>query len=1692
MADREDAIALCRFLAELVKLREAAVRDISQYEQVLWAAHIPRDQGCHSVAWDREERGDVWIEVRKPLREPHPDPPGAVSDWVLPGRLDDSSIELPELSEALPGRSADDPPLLLSDHPDVQTAWDSYIEDRWWPWAERDRHELRVQAAHRQIFEMYQRQQHLGETFEVVLGLGFLSWRVPGGQAVGRHLVALRCSVEFDVVSGTLTVGPAGEGARPAFEQDMLDPQHRPVPEVAGSLERELGRVGDSIWEPDRADEILRSWVSSAQADGMYSAALEPPASAGDAPVVHFAPALILRRRTGRPFRTALDDMADRLSAGEDLPEGLVRFLDASGTPGGGAADGDGSGTGSEEVYFPLPASDAQLRIASRLAESSGVLVQGPPGTGKSHTIVNLVCHLLAGGRRVLVTSHAVRALGVLRGMIAGRVPEIAPLSVVLLGDDHWALTAMEESVQGITARGSSWDPEESRRIIAGLEQDLDRERRRQARILADLRAIREGETIRHPERLGYGGTLAQIAASLAGRRKRLGWIPGHVPEELDAPLTGSEFGELVSLIRDEAVSEWERGGHGCIALEGLPDAQAFGQAVRNEAEASVACEGQRAVRARPEYRSLEMIPDAERDDLAGGLGELIQLIERVHRRPLKWVPTAVGQILGDSWRSGWRELLEDTQRVVESTAGMAGWLDGNPITPDPGVDLHTLREDASRLLRHLECGGGWGFGPFFRPAAVRQAGYIRRLRIGGRPCDTAETVADLVRRVNAEIDFGGLRERWKPHHQLIESTFVGQAIVLSGLCDALRQYFEALSMSERLAQSLARMPGVPQPDWSDMAALRHLQETLSAAHAAKRLRAARAQFERAILELDEQQRSRPLDPAAGDLRAAIDYRSPGAYTAAWERAAANAALDLRLARRRELGERLAGVAADLGAALTESPGDAAWDRGATDFEDAWNWSRMHAWATRMAAPGPEGQHLVDLGEARRGVSRTIGKIAAEKAWGHCLARMTESQRAHLEAWSRSIRSAGTGRGGHDPMRRRNAMEHLDGSRSAIPAWIMPLHRVAETFGPGSETFDVAIIDEASLSGPEALLLTCLARKLVVVGDEGQMHPTHAGVSHDAVRDLRDRHVGGLALADTCGVDSIFLDLAQSRYGDVIRLREHFRCMPEIIEFSNRIAYQGDPLIPLRQYGAGRPEPTIAVRRVRGGHQTGTEGSLVNRPEAEAIVDEIVALCGDDAHRDRTMGVISLDGVAQAREIEGRLREVLTPEEIERRRLLCADARAFQGDGRDVMFLSMVAAPTEGRAIGALTDRTARRRFNVAASSARDQMYLFHSATLADLDPQCLRHQLLEYCLSPGVGAEPVSGPDVAEIEERVHRDDRQGRAPPPFDSWFEVEVFLQVVRRGYRVMPQFEVGGHRIDLVVQGLDGSLAVECDGDSRHGPDRYEEDAALQRDLERCGWTFWRLRESSFRLDPEGALEPLWATLTRRGIFPSAADVLPQGETSPPAKSSSQGADGDEFARQTTLSWSQPAPAEHDGASRLAPHREWKPRVGMRVPNPRHTHQDRLARVLVRVVKKEGPVVAIRAYRLINGASGSRRLTGPAKLALNMASGLAQRKGLIEVADPLGAEDPTKLVLRVPGGPRVVPRERGSREIDELPPDEVATMLRAIRRADPSLSEEGVRRLAAERLNLPRLTENISEFLQECMAIEEATEEGVGGP
>jgi very-short-patch-repair endonuclease len=319
--------------------------------------------------------------------------------------------------------------------------------------------------------------------------------------------------------------------------------------------------------------------------------------------------------------------------------------------------------------------------------------------------------------------------------------------------------------------------------------------------------------------------------------------------------------------------------------------------------------------------------------------------------------------------------------------------------------------------------------------------------------------------------------------------------------------------------------------------------------------------------------------------------------------------------------------------------------------------------------------------------------------------------------------------------------------------------------------------------------------------------------------------------------------------GKAILLREHFRCVEPIIRFSSR--FYDDMLVPMRLPTATeRLDPPLVDILVRNGEKKGD----LNRREAEVVVEEIRHLTEDPAFACRTIGVISLIGDKQAKLIHDRLLRELGAEVVERHRIMCGNAATFQGQERDIVFLSMVACP---KSATAQRMRMFEQRFNVALSRARDRLVLVRSVTASDLKPGDLKLKVVEHFRNPMGESKVAARKDVLDACE----------------SGFERDFGARLVDLGYRLRAQVPVGGFRIDFVVEGAnDARLAIELDGDKYHGPGRWAEDFRRQNALERLGWTFWRCWGSSWEADRGGCLADLCRALAAMGIEPLGAEPL----------------------------------------------------------------------------------------------------------------------------------------------------------------------------------------------------------------------------
>lgn len=1667
------AASLFEFLVQLVQLRTRSVRDVAEYSNsrgdVLWFHDLPGEPEIRS-ALGRTDQSDEWLAIRRPRQTPPPPMPDPLGYWTDSRALSDPEgapvlADRARVPVSRPGDSSG-PEFVeesVDDHPEIKSAWAAY-QKSWLAWAAERRRIASVVDVYGRLFGMHQRAGQLGEQYEIVVAVGLLHAKISTG-VVRRHLLTRRARVLLEEATGRIAVIPDEDSAETSIEMDMLDAEMSVPSQVLEAIRLDLETTGTDLLDLDRIAPALERWINAATPSGYVDGAVEPVSSlvGNESNWIQFAPAIILRPRSHRSLVTLYRALIDQLNAGVEPPQ-LVRGLVEIMEPELEAGQGRQVLSEPREVYFPLPANDEQLRIVDRLRTHKGVVVVGPPGTGKSHTIANIVSDALAHGKRVVVTSHTPRALEVLVDKLP---PDIRDLCVIMAGEGRGVNAELRRSVDAILQRSSDpeWTTESASATAERVREALARTADERAEVLARRRALRVQET--EEQALGFGGytgTLARIAERLASERDSLGWLTDEV--RADPPVTDVEATEWLDLERRI------NGQVEAIALEVIPSedlvvpAVEFAAMVEEFGTAAGEVSHAKELESDAAWSLFARADPLERRRAKEAIRDIRRAVEALDVA-LPWVAEARGEVLR-GLELPWEARVDAARQAEQILLAHLDLADSVRVTGLSAFDLRKVKREASELRTHLSAGGSHGFGPFKPQPFKAASSWLKAVAVDGARPDTVASLNGLVAYLECALAITDLLGSWGGRLTIEEQSFrVAQAIVLE-VIERLEPTLALEPLRRAARQAVTAVDGVSEPDWADIGSLRRLEQIAGALDAVQRRDEAEGDIKALAKRLAAATARPGVAGEVGILAEAAQTQAVGTYAQAYAQLEEKRRLASQLLRRNAFRARVSQHAPRLALDVAEEPDGMQWPDRLGRLSVSWSHSKAAEVVRRHLGDSDAAsldRQLARLDDRTRLYTSQLG---ATLAWSAALARLTQYHKAHLEAYKKFMAKYGKGTGKYAATNLAHARESMNECIDAVPAWIMPTYRLADTLTPRFEPFDIAIIDEASQSGVESLFILALAKQVVVVGDDQQISPDAVGVSPAAVSNIAKSLIPDLPLADLFAPDVSIFDQAQIRYPGKLQLREHFRCMPEIIAFSNRLSYASAPLEPVRQFGMDRLPP-LRAEHVPGAEEVGG----VNRREAEALVDKLVDCAQDPAYRGASMGVISLTGDRQAAFIQRLLIERLGPEKMLEHRIKCGDAYAFQGDQRRVMFLSMVASPTkDGHRLPAQTAANIQQRFNVAASRAEDQEWLFHSVTPSDLNPVCLRARLLAHFLDPMRSEGTVRDVSTVDLQH-------------PFESLFEQRVCRRLLDRGYPVVPQHKVLNYRIDLVVMGGTSKLAVECDGDAWHGPEQYERDLGRQRDLERCGWQFVRIAESAFYLDPDEALTPVWEALDRLGIvrpeLVSESKTAVAGTPEPweeadaavaqmavdrhlsapaprqhPADSSDVSAVGPgdagsptgrptkEGAYDGTLMLEGLSPATgRRPASRLAPYRAWEVRsVSARALNP-----SSIRSVILEITNAEGPVVVRRVAELCARAMGVSVLSRAQRSAINQAVFALVQTRQIKPEVHLGDREMASWTIRSHESNHVVLRERGPRALQDIPASEV-------RAAANVLEQEGV--------------------------------------
>ena len=1504
LTDQQKAVSLFSYIKELNKLKQKAILNIAEYPWSRTVSSLPNDPENIAVfyrdrvaAEDAASSSSVLLSVHKPEYDPCPDPDDIFVDWLEPDWTSFRTkglhinqrqiVKEKTIVETLFGveETQEEEEIRYEVFADDQQRVDAY--QAWFEkrnaWAERQWVIFHTRNLFADLYRLYFELQRDSETMELVVANGILCDRKNG--KIKHPVLTKRVKLNYDPIKNVVSVEEIESS--PELYSVVFQVMEDINLSSVNDLQKDLQTNDYHPLDRNDTPAFLKTLVHNLSSDSAFSEmGLPEKWYAGSRLLLYMDPCYIMRKRldgTVKAIEQIIENVQetgyvpapirDIVSGGKiELPEdkGEETIEEQLAAVGGESAD----------VLLSKEANKEQLEIAKRIENYNAVLVQGPPGTGKTHTIANLMGHFLAQGKSVLVTSQTPKALTVLKEKVA---PGLQNLCVSVLEDSN---ADMERSIDGITDYMS-------RTTSSELKRDMERIAQERQKIIDDLADTRRKifQIINQENNcIVYNGeeiSPSKAAAFVLEHAEDLSYIPGDVFLNAPLPLTFEELGELyrsnTSLTaedEDELSNDipnpetllhpaqflciWDALQADLKRLETLDEQFVWKFSFNHTGRTITFRKPRRSFRlSYPEKNQIE-----ELKNCVQSFGQFEPWMKHA----------AVDGRRGGAFRNRWQLLMDQIDKTCDYAEDLLEEQFGQSISFVNGANLDALVSPL-RTLKDLFAQKG----KISKLALMLHKDCVPALEqilVNGQPVQSAKDCELALH----NIELYAMRKQCALYWDELLSvhgipaffTLSAQSpeLIAQNWIPVILTYLDWYRNTYTPLVALLARFRIPEDILFDIDPLDsdvvETEKKLSVVCNEIPIICDICSLVLAVEEKEKtiddnllllQLRSRNQSAICKQAVSAIEAGNAEAYAGAY---AAIAAMYNKYAlqqHRNDLLLKLEPVAPQWAAAIRNREDIHGAAVLPDTIDEAWKWKQFSEIIDDLTTQpfGTLQNKSIQLSKAYR---KTTAQYAEKCAWYHLL-RRTEGDldmRHALQGWKQTVKKIGKGTGKTAPALRAEARKLMSKCQDAVPAWIMPITRALESLDPRENQFDIVIIDEASQSDISSLAILYMGKKLIIVGDDKQVSPMAVGVEVGKMSALQEMFIKdkipNAHLYD--GKTSIY-DVASTTFQPLM-LREHFRCVPEIIGFSNMLSYDYK-IKPLRDAGSSNLIPAVVNYRVTEGKRLDNK---TNPNEAKAIVALMQACLEQPEYAGKTFGAISLLGDEQVSVLQRLIEENIDHKELIDRRILCGNASHFQGDERDVIFLSVVDSGTGKGVLGLIPDpgEARKKRYNVAASRARDQLWVVDSLDSAiDLQPQDIRKKLIDYSINP-------SSFELrhAEIVEKA-------------DSPFEVGVAQALVDRGYRLVQQWKVGAYRLDMVAVCGKKTVAIECDGERYHsGEAKVREDMERQTILERLGWRFIRIRGSEYFRNPEQAMERVVKELTDYEIFPEADQPVAERDDS----------------------------------------------------------------------------------------------------------------------------------------------------------------------------------------------------------------------
>lgn len=377
----------------------------------------------------------------------------------------------------------------------------------------------------------------------------------------------------------------------------------------------------------------------------------------------------------------------------------------------------------------------------------------------------------------------------------------------------------------------------------------------------------------------------------------------------------------------------------------------------------------------------------------------------------------------------------------------------------------------------------------------------------------------------------------------------------------------------------------------------------------------------------------------------------------------------------------------------------------------------------------------------------------------------------------------------------------LDDLKRFFPAWITTNQSVNNSIPLQTELFDLVVIDEAGQCDiPSVIPLLYRAKRAVFIGDPEQFR--HITSLKDDVEH---------ALAEAMELEDIIEDWSFIRRSAFDRafaatdcasfLKQHYRCHPDIIEFSNYNFYDGKLVTQtsLNQFSKLPIQESGLIWQHTAGSVVKEQKGAWNPDEVSKAVElfDKWAQQGLFAAPDLTYGIITpfRRQVAELNKAFSRLPWFKAVEN----RFTIGTAHSFQGSECDVLVYSPV-----------------------VAKNMEKHLVKFASAQNDLINVTVTRAKNLLYIIGDIHACQKVS-PDTPLYELASYAEKLQKRQRHPLNFAEKgLASVLDELKLSY--IPQYEIGGYRLDFLVNAASGQrYDVEVDGDVHLTAEAVERDA-----------------------------------------------------------------------------------------------------------------------------------------------------------------------------------------------------------------------------------------------------------------------------